>query len=60
VDGNERVGAHAALLFVRANEMEYEIAPKELAGVTLAVARGELSVEALTIWFKQQVRRREG
>ena len=59
VDGNKRVGAHAALLFVRANEMEPEITPAELTEVTLSLARGELSAEALTVWLRQRLRRRE-
>jgi death-on-curing protein len=58
-DGNKRVGAHAALLFIRANEVEPEIAPAELTEVTLSLARGELSAEALTVWLRQRVRRRE-
>ena len=59
VDGNKRVGAHAALLFVRANEMVHDITPAELTEVTLSVARGELTAEALTIWLRQRLRRRE-
>jgi death-on-curing protein len=59
VDGNKRVGAHAALLFLRANEMEFGISPAELTGITLSLARGELSAEALTVWLRQRVRRRE-
>jgi death-on-curing protein len=59
VDGNKRVGAHAALLFIRANEMEPEITPAELTEATLALARGDLSAEALTIWLRQRVRRQQ-
>jgi death-on-curing protein len=59
VDGNKRVGTHAALLFIRANEMEPEITPAELTEVTLSLARGELSAEALTIWLRQRLRSRE-
>jgi death-on-curing protein len=59
VDGNKRVGAHAALLFIRANEMEPDITPAELTAVTLSLARGELSAEALTIWLRQRLRSRE-
>lgn len=59
VDGNERVGAHAALLFISANEMVPDITPPELTEATLSLARGELSVEALTVWLRQRVRRRE-
>jgi death-on-curing protein len=59
VDGNKRVGAHAALLFIGANRMLPEITPAELTEATLSLARGEFSVEALTVWLRQRVRRRE-
>jgi len=58
VDGNKRVGAHAALLFLRANDLLPVIAPAELTEITLAVARGEVSAEALAIWIRQRVRER--
>lgn len=54
VDGNKRVGAHAAVLFLRANHFQPGFAPEELTGVTLGVARGEVSAEALTIWIRQR------
>ena len=56
IDGNKRVGAHAALLFIRVNEMQPLITPVELTEVTLSVARGELSAEALAIWLRQRIR----
>jgi len=59
VDGNKRVGAHAALLFLRANGFEPVIAPTQLTEMTLAVARGEVSAEALAIWIRQRTRERE-
>ena len=59
VDGNKRVGAHAALLFIRVNGMEPVITPAELTEVTLSVARGELSAEALTVWLRQRLRPQE-
>ena len=59
VDGNKRVGAHAALLFVRVNGMQALIPPVELTEVTLSVARGELSAEALAIWLRQRLRPEE-
>jgi death-on-curing protein len=60
VDGNKRVGAHALLLFLMANGFDPLFTPAELVDVTLAVARGELSAEALAIWLRQRVRQREG
>lgn len=59
VDGNKRVGAHAALLFLRANHVELAIAPADLTAMTLSVARGETSAEALAIWLRQRVQQQE-
>lgn len=59
VDGNKRVGAHAALLFLQANELAFLFSPAELTELTLATARGEVSAEAIAIWFRQRTRRRD-
>jgi death-on-curing protein len=59
VDGNKRVGAHACILFLLSNDVEPTFTPDELAGVTLAVARGEVGAEALAIWLRQRSRRAE-
>jgi len=59
VDGNKRVGAHAMALFLLANGHEPEFTPSELTKVILAVARGEVGVEALAIWIRQRSRRSE-
>jgi death-on-curing protein len=59
VDGNKRVGAHACLLFLLSNEVEPAFAPTELVEITLAVARGEVTAEALGIWLRQRTRRRD-
>lgn len=58
-DGNQRVGAHAALLYLRANAGELLISPRELTDLTLAVGRGELEGEAIAIWLRQRTRRLE-
>jgi len=60
VDGNKRVAAHAALLFVTLNGEEFTALPDEVVETTLAVASGRLTVEALAIWFRQRLRVREG
>ena len=60
MDGNKRVGAHACILFLLANEVEPEFSPLDLTNVTLAVARGEMNAEALAIWLRQRSRRTEG
>jgi len=59
VDGNKRAGAHAGILFLLSNDVEPTFTPGELVDVILAVARGELSAEALAIWLRQRSRRRE-
>ena len=58
VDGNKRVGAHATLLFLLVNGMEPTFPPAELTTITLAVARGDVSAEALAIWLRQRTRPR--
>lgn len=59
VDGNKRVGAHAAMVFIAVNEHEADITSAELEEVTLSVARGQMDVEPLTIWFRQRLVRRD-
>ena len=58
VDGNKRVGAHAGILFLIVNGVEPAFSPADLVAITLAVARGELSAEALAIWLRQRSRER--
>ena len=55
VDGNKRVGAHAAMLFLALNGARCEITSKDLEELTLSVARGEMDAESLAIWFRQRV-----
>jgi death on curing protein len=59
VDGNKRVGAHAAVLFLRANHFQPGFTREELTEVTLGLARGEVSAEALAIWIRQRTRERD-
>ena len=59
VDGNERVGAQAAALFLALNGGFLEITPEQLEELTLSVARGELDAESLAIWFRQRLGRSE-
>jgi len=59
VDGNKRVGSHAAVLFLLINEQRLDVSPKELEELTLTVARGELDAEALSIWFRQRISRED-
>lgn len=59
VDGNKRVGAMAAEFFLVLNGAEIEASDGELEQISLAVARGELASEALTIWLRQRLVQRE-
>jgi death-on-curing protein len=56
VDGNKRVGAQAAIVFVEVNGWELLATPDELVDVTLELAAGKVAVEALTIWFRHRLR----
>jgi death-on-curing protein len=56
VDGNKRVAAAAAELFLRINGMELAVSHEEFERVTLAAAAGEVEAEALGIWLRQRVR----
>lgn len=55
VDGNKRVGVSAAELFVIANGWELPVSDVELEELTMTVARGELEIEPLIIWFRQRL-----
>jgi death-on-curing protein len=56
IDGNKRVGAHAALLFGAINGFDCLATPGELVEITLSVAEGTLEAEALAIWLRQRLR----
>ena len=59
VDGNKRAGAHAAPVFIELNDWITNITPQELEDVTMEVARGNIDIEPLTIWFRQRIVARE-
>jgi death on curing protein len=59
VDGNKRVGAHAALVFLDANGLDQDFGAPALTELVLAVARGEMSAEAVAIWLRQRTHVRE-
>ena len=59
VDGNKRVGAMAAELFLAINRVQLVATDREVIETTLAVARGEVSAEALAIWIRQRTRERK-
>ena len=59
VDGNKRVGAMAAELFLVVNGVDLTASDEDFIELALAAARGELSAEAIAIWFRQRTRYRE-
>jgi len=56
LDGNKRIGAAAAELTLELNGISLVAGDHEIENVTMATARGELSAEALAIWFRQRSR----
>jgi death-on-curing protein len=54
LDGNKRVGAHAAIVFLLANGLSFNSSSEDLVAVTLATAEGKVTAEALAIWFRQR------
>lgn len=60
IDGNKRVGAHAAIAFLIANGFAPEFSSAEIVEVTLATARGEMNAETLAIWIRQRARESDG
>jgi death-on-curing protein len=56
VDGNKRVGAMAAELFLAANGHALEADDEALADLTFAITRGEVPAEALAVWIRQRSR----
>ena len=59
VDGNKRAAVMAALVFLHVNGIEKLPAPQGLEVVTLLVAGGELSKNALTQWLRDQIGKRK-
>ena len=59
VDGNQRIGAAVAELFLNLNDVDLVAGDDELVQATLAVARGEVGAEALAIWLRQRSRNRD-
>lgn len=55
IDGNKRVGAAAAELFARANDLTLAADDDALFDVTMALANGRVSIEELTIWFRMNL-----
>lgn len=52
VDGNKRVGAAAAIVFLAINDVEVEADEDGLVELTLGVARGELGKQEIAAFFR--------
>lgn len=59
LDGNKRIGVHAAEFFLERNGHTLEADDHDLVRFTLAVAEGKVAVEALAIWLRQRLRAME-
>ena len=55
VDGNKRVGAHSAVVFLSINDAPLACSADELYEITISAARGELAADQLAIWFRQRI-----
>ncbi len=51
VDGNKRIGAHAMLVFLALNRMEFEYTQEELSDVIIKVVSGERGFDDLLKWI---------
>jgi len=56
VDGNKRVGAMAAELFLAVNGQALDVDDDALVAMVVDVAAGVITAEALAIWIRQRTR----
>ena len=57
IDGNKRTGALAGFVFLEINEIDFRASENAYEQAVLAVARGEMSKEQLTEFFRKHTRR---
>ncbi|MDX2040089.1 MAG: type II toxin-antitoxin system death-on-curing family toxin [Acidobacteriota bacterium] len=55
VDGNKRIGAAAALLFIRLNDARLKVANNEMIELFLKIAAGELTRDEVEQLFEQRI-----
>lgn len=53
LDGNKRVGAVAALVFLALNDHDFQAPEDDLTETVLAVARGELGKSEVTVFLRR-------
>lgn len=51
IDGNKRLGAHVMLVFLALNGYELSYSQKELSGVILALASGDIGEKEILQWI---------
>ncbi len=56
VDGNKRVGAAAAAVFLEFNDLRLTAAPDEYADLVVSVARGEAGKSTIAGFFRDNVK----
>jgi len=56
VDGNKRVGAASAVIFLESNDLCFTADPDAYAELTLSVARGDVSKSAVAEFFRANVK----
>jgi death on curing protein len=60
VDGNKRIGAVAARLFLLMNECQFDPTEEEYGDLVLAVASGKATKDEVIEFFKRHVRKTPG
>lgn len=55
VDGNKRTGAAAAIVFLGVNKARLTASSGAVEKVTFALAAGQIGIQELTIWFRQNM-----
>jgi death-on-curing protein len=56
IDGNKRVGAATAIIFLAMNDVEIEADEDGLVDLTLGVARGEIGKQEIAEFFRARLR----
>lgn len=59
IDGNKRVGAVAAIVFLMLNGYEFDAPEEDFADMVLAVARGEMDKAEVTVAIRNWTTRRQ-
>ena len=59
VDGNKRVGAMAALIFLDLNGYDFDVSDAELTDMVLKVASGKMLKAEITLFFRQHTHSRK-